>query len=798
MAASTRTYRTAQPANFNKYLAGKIRSARDLAAEERKFNEDSDVETKPGYFFGKALAREFGGDRIARTRGTFSTDVSDSDDPALTKKERFQNLVRGEMSSAGVTVQPPITGLEDVGDTVVTQDKELKSWLTPLLETIARNNQKISQGIQNLGNIQDDSSSQQEETNKGIFQLSSLLDTLKDYFKKDTELEKKEIEMIQTELDFTAAAADDAKQAKAEAQLEKTIDTSSSNQLGKDSDKNDDGDGGLLSGLFDGLKNLLDEGPDIDINRNRRKKSDTPGDKNKNDRSRNRQRTNTPGPGMDTPGAKPRGRLGRILSFGKSLGGAALGGLTGGGLRKFSEGIGRPSLSPGLYDRPTTGNLPADKGVVPLNRNNPFSDLFDSVNKKNKESKESKGLEGKPEGNKAELLQKAMTSPLIFGGGLLISTVKYVSDKLKGGLFGFMAPIINNLFRPIAKVFGLPENIIGEATEASPAQQAAENAQGNGSPFGKTSLGQKDLKKMGGKKGGGILGKLGRFASKLFGGLFGSPANAAGLRPPSTTPPNAPTIPATQYNITGGNKITRNMFGSRGFGTKDGLGSGATAFGHTGRDVPLAEGTPISLVAPGVVVEASDGYNGGYGNFVVVKLDDGTYIKSNHHSRNLVKVGDRVGMQPDGSVKAIAEIGSTGLSTGPHLHLDLGTGYDKGSAAITGLSNPDNFILGGGIVTGGNVKASVAGAPRQAPVPQYLQNLKNAGFDIQPMLQPTAQQPTGGPSDPNAGAAALIQILANGGKTTPPPKQNEYLAGGSYSGMLQNPVNRYLYTGRVW
>lgn len=136
------------------------------------------------------------------------------------------------------------------------------------------------------------------------------------------------------------------------------------------------------------------------------------------------------------------------------------------------------------------------------------------------------------------------------------------------------------------------------------------------------------------------------------------------------------------------------MFGSRGFRTKDGLGSGATKFGHTGRDVGLNAGTPLSVVPPGTVVEASTGHNGGYGNFVAIKLDDGRYIKSNHHSRNLVKTGDRVGMQEDGSVKPFALVGSTGLSTGPHMHLDLGTGYTRSSAGITGLMNPDAFILG--------------------------------------------------------------------------------------------------------
>lgn len=157
--------------------------------------------------------------------------------------------------------------------------------------------------------------------------------------------------------------------------------------------------------------------------------------------------------------------------------------------------------------------------------------------------------------------------------------------------------------------------------------------------------------------------------------------------------PNVPAKPEQSYSVSGGKSFTTAMFGNRGFGTKDGLGSGSTEFGHTGRDVSLPTGTPLSIIPPGTVIESSNGYNGGYGNFVAIKLDDGRYVKSNHHSVNLVKEGDRVGMQPDGTVKAFAKVGSTGLSTGPHLHLDLGSGYNRASGSITGLENPDNFIL---------------------------------------------------------------------------------------------------------
>ena len=181
----------------------------------------------------------------------------------------------------------------------------------------------------------------------------------------------------------------------------------------------------------------------------------------------------------------------------------------------------------------------------------------------------------------------------------------------------------------------------------------------------------------------------------------------------------------TTYSSTGGKKISKSEFGNRGFRTRDGLGSGATAFGHTGRDVPMPMGTPLSIVPPGVVVEASTGPNGGYGNFVTIKLDDGRYIKINHLSAILVKQGDKVGTGSgkDGGVRVVGKVGSTGLSTGPHMHLDLGTGYNRGPAQITGLMDPDSFILNGGVVKGGNVKSTGEVTQTKPPASQPQQNL---------------------------------------------------------------------------
>ncbi len=85
---------------------------------------------------------------------------------------------------------------------------------------------------------------------------------------------------------------------------------------------------------------------------------------------------------------------------------------------------------------------------------------------------------------------------------------------------------------------------------------------------------------------------------------------------------------------------------------------------HRGTDIAAPNGTPIQAVSSGRVVES--GKKGGYGNAVVVEVDDGRKMLYAHNLVNHVKVGDRV---RQGEV--IAQVGSTGRSTGPHVHFEV-------------------------------------------------------------------------------------------------------------------------------
>jgi hypothetical protein len=85
---------------------------------------------------------------------------------------------------------------------------------------------------------------------------------------------------------------------------------------------------------------------------------------------------------------------------------------------------------------------------------------------------------------------------------------------------------------------------------------------------------------------------------------------------------------------------------------------------HGGVDYAARIGTPIPSQSNGVVARSSTGWNGGYGNLVVVQSGPMQHYYA-HNSRNLVSAG-----QPVAKGQHIALIGSTGSSTGPHVHYE--------------------------------------------------------------------------------------------------------------------------------
>jgi murein DD-endopeptidase MepM/ murein hydrolase activator NlpD len=106
-------------------------------------------------------------------------------------------------------------------------------------------------------------------------------------------------------------------------------------------------------------------------------------------------------------------------------------------------------------------------------------------------------------------------------------------------------------------------------------------------------------------------------------------------------------------------------FGSRGRGT------------HTGLDIANKTGTPIKAAASGTVTYT--GFKGSYGNLVIISHGNGIQTYYAHCSSIEVKTGQSVTQGQE-----IAKVGSTGNSSGPHLHLEI---------RVDGVAqNPQNYL----------------------------------------------------------------------------------------------------------
>ncbi|MBB4981963.1 MULTISPECIES: M23 family metallopeptidase [Streptomyces] len=119
-------------------------------------------------------------------------------------------------------------------------------------------------------------------------------------------------------------------------------------------------------------------------------------------------------------------------------------------------------------------------------------------------------------------------------------------------------------------------------------------------------------------------------------------------------------------------------------------GGAMWAHKHSGQDFAVPVGTPVKAASAGTVVKA--GPNGGgdgpaYGNAIVIKHANGTYSQYAHLSKIQVNIGQKVG-----AGQQIALSGNTGNSSGPHLHFEIRTTPNYGSAV-----NPMAFLRAHGV-----------------------------------------------------------------------------------------------------
>ena len=108
-----------------------------------------------------------------------------------------------------------------------------------------------------------------------------------------------------------------------------------------------------------------------------------------------------------------------------------------------------------------------------------------------------------------------------------------------------------------------------------------------------------------------------------------------------------------------------------------GVSSNIRSSAHTGLDIAAPTGTTVTAAASGTVTFA--GWKGSYGNMIVITHGNGVQTYYGHCSKLIASVGQEVSQG-----QVIAAVGSTGNSTGPHLHLEI---------RVNGVAyNPQNYL----------------------------------------------------------------------------------------------------------
>lgn len=152
---------------------------------------------------------------------------------------------------------------------------------------------------------------------------------------------------------------------------------------------------------------------------------------------------------------------------------------------------------------------------------------------------------------------------------------------------------------------------------------------------------------------------------------------------------------------------------------------GAGSHFHKGLDIGMPAGTPIHAVKAGKVVSAGDA--GGAGNMTVIDHGDGTFSKYLHQQAIAVHVGQSVR-----AGEVIGKVGSTGKSTGPHLHFEVRSGH-PGTGPVL---DPEAFIAGADHVPVLDPKTGIAVG---------FKEVKGHGTDPDAAPRPDAGKTWGGP-----------------------------------------------------
>jgi murein DD-endopeptidase MepM/ murein hydrolase activator NlpD len=181
---------------------------------------------------------------------------------------------------------------------------------------------------------------------------------------------------------------------------------------------------------------------------------------------------------------------------------------------------------------------------------------------------------------------------------------------------------------------------------------------------------------------------------------------------------------------------------------------------HGGTDLAAPSGTPLTAVSDGEIVDSD--FEKGWGNFLVMKDNLGIYhlyghMQSGYKRRGPVKKGEVIG-----------KVGTTGRTTGPHLHWEAGTGWN------------------GGTITG-----------KFDPLKKYSKSAPFNGISGQGASPQVASVPSAAPSLPSTARAPQVMVMDD--RPAPQPQQPQVASGGGSAppmidseNVLNNLMRNYL------
>ena len=451
-------------------VAGKIKDSFGMAAEERRLRDEEIAKLQgkeertaeddkrleelleqkksrtegrkrdriKNSFFTKAMMSQFGGDRARRLQGMVSSSPRASQDPSLTKEQRYSALLDESMTPGEAPEAP-----DDYDDNYLSGAPEgaVPPQQSGLEKVLGRVSEALSIISSKVSSLKAEEAKSKTTSESRLAKFSGVFESIKNYFDKDNDLKKTENTIEQQKLENFKDAQADAKVAREQASIGQTEDLSKFEDM---EERPEGGGKGLLGGLMDGVKGLF--------------KNFMGGKKGAAKGVTGYSKPIGPQPmNSSTPWAR--------------MGAGDRGGMFGQG--QFTPRLSSTKLSEGgIITKPTTGTLEPGSSVIPLNRNNAVADTF-------QKAKESAG-----DASIADPMAQVMQLPSQVGGGLLVGLLSKAMSSL-GGIAGMLKPVIQPILNTLVPAFGLPATVAGAIFGGGPAEAATTGGFDLGSFFGK-------------------------------------------------------------------------------------------------------------------------------------------------------------------------------------------------------------------------------------------------------------------------------------------------------------------------